>query len=238
MLVIKRSGNGPVSQHTQILLARRFFTMSSATVYRLCGIVLLIGGILAALGQMQDFSGSSASLAWIATGLLTLIGNILEFLGLPGIAARQAQRAGWLGMIGFLLFFSSGLLLGVAFPLLMLIIVPWMASIPALSQSAGPPALTSALLAAATVNLVGTLVFAIATLRARVFPRWPAILLIVSIVLNFVSDPLGLSLLSATALAVFHLSLAWFGFVLCFRTAGIQEPVPSPHSFSDTSVRV
>ena len=114
---------------------------------------------------------------------------------------------------------------------------PWMASIPTLSHSAGPPALTPVLLAIAAVNLVGTLVFAIAILRARVFPRWPAIVLIVCILLNFVGNPLGFDQLSAMALAVLHLAIAWFGYILCFRSTDVQEAVPSPLQASNTGIK-
>ena len=211
--------------------------MTSTRLYQLCGIVLLIGGILAAVGQIQNFSAASSS-TWVVTGLLLLTGNMLEFLGVSAIPVKQAQRAGWLGIIGFLLFFLSGLLLGVAFPFLTLIITPWMASIPSLSHSTGPSALTPVLLAIAAVNLVGTLVFAIAILRARVFPRWPALLLIVCILLNFAGNPLGFDQLSTIALAVLHLAIAWFGFLLCFRSTAIQENAPSPLRTSHTSIEV
>ena len=211
--------------------------MSSTRLYQLCGIALLIGGILAAIGQIQNFSAASSA-TWVVTGLLMLTGNMLEFLGLSAIPVKQAQRAGWYGLIGFLLFFLSGLLLGVAFPFLTLIMTPWMASIPALSHSAGPPALTPVLLAIAAVNLVGTLVFATAILRARVFPRWPAIVLIVCILLNFAGNPLGFDQLSTIALAVLHLAIAWFGYILCFRSTDIQETVPSPLQASQTGIGI
>lgn len=211
--------------------------MSSIRLYQLCGIALLIGGILAAVGQIQNFSVASSSI-WVVTGLLMLAGNMLEFLGLSAIPIKQAQQAGWLGIIGFLLFFLSGLILGVAFPFLTLIMTPWMASIPALSHSSGPPALTPVLLAVAAVNLVGTLVFAIAILRAHVFPRWPAIVLIVCILLNFAGNPLGFDQLSTIALAVLHLAIAWFGFILCFRSTDVQEIASSPLPASNTGIGV
>ena len=53
---------------------------------------------------------------------------------------------------------------------------------------------------------LGWLVFGVATLRARVYPRWAAILLIVGAVLSFTPLPLSGMVLSV--------AVAWLGFIL------------------------
>ncbi len=77
--------------------------MSSTTLYRLSGISLLIGSLLLIIGDIPDFftGNDQSSAIFTASALIRLIGAMLIALGLPGMYARFAGRAGVLGLIGF-----------------------------------------------------------------------------------------------------------------------------------------
>jgi hypothetical protein len=105
--------------------ARRFFTMSSATLYRWSGIVLLVGSLLGVIELILSailYPGHNLTPQQVLSTPFTivvslfLIWALLLAMGLPGLYLRQATRAGALGFAGFVLL-SLGVLLGV-WPLL------------------------------------------------------------------------------------------------------------------------
>lgn len=172
--------------------------MSANTSYRLSGIALLGGGILSIVYYVTQAFGSDADVKTL-TGSLFLISSIIGFigallvlLGLPGIYTRQAKQAGILGLLGFLGIAYVVLMQGVLIPFTSITIVPELASssnsaIQALATSA-PPAMGPFFLVSLAGQILGTLLLALATLRARVFSRWTAWLLIATLVaglLNF-----------------------------------------------------
>ena len=130
----------------------------------------------------------------VTTGVWTIIIGLkfamcLFFLvGFTGIYARQAERAGWLGLAGFsLLIVSFFLQTGFVFTELF-VLPPVAPTLPGFVESAlgvanGHPGVMDigAFVPTYTVlgvcYLLGGLVFGIATVRAAVLPRWPAILL-------------------------------------------------------------
>jgi hypothetical protein len=112
-------------------------------------------------------------------GLLMLLAVYLLLLGLVGLYARQAAASGTLGLVGFLVAVLGTLLLAGAWW--------WEAfALPYAAEQA--PALVAAtptgrLLAGRTMSFgvfaVGWVLFGLASLRARVFPRDAAILLVI-----------------------------------------------------------
>ncbi len=78
--------------------------MSNSTLFRLSGISLLLGGLLGAVAvalhpsNMIDPANMPVHLALYTAVMLTA-------LGLPALYARQAERAGVLGLIGTVVFF-------------------------------------------------------------------------------------------------------------------------------------
>src|SRR5260370_25705150 len=90
--------------------------MSSGTLYRSSGVALLVGALLAIIGNVLSsvlFPGMNdpnqyVSALWLPVMLLGFVGSFLLVVGLPGMVARQATRAGWLGLAGFVLTFIGG----------------------------------------------------------------------------------------------------------------------------------
>src|SRR5258708_35925757 len=89
--------------------------MSSGPLYRSSGVALVVGALLAIIGNVLSsvlFPGNDphqyVSALWLPVMLLSFVGSLLLLIGLPAISARQATRAGWLGLIGFVLTFIGG----------------------------------------------------------------------------------------------------------------------------------
>lgn len=159
--------------------------MSSVTLYRASGLALLLGAVLVIIGLPLSFVFPPDSpLALAMIGVWTG-GVVLVQVGLPGIIARQASRAGWLGFVGFLLLFSGGFLLTSFFAVLDLTVFPYLdvhaplASFQFFTANAG---VTVYLAVVSALFGVGGVLLGIATMRARVFPRWAGLLLIVGLV--------------------------------------------------------
>ena len=205
--------------------------MSSQTLYRWSGIVLLVGSLLGVIGTILDnvlYFGANPtpqqtlSLPFALDSALFLAWALALALGLPGLYLRQAARAGVLGFIGFVLVLFGMLLAGVGFATVQLTIYPYLAqSAPKLIPSSnGTGPLVGALLWWIVPGLslaVGNILLGIATVRSRVFPRFAGILLMVAAVVSVGVLPLP-SPFSDIANLVSNLALflafAWFGYTL------------------------
>ncbi len=215
--------------------------MSSTTSYRLSGIALLIGSLLSIIYYLsQTFLNGNdlktlTSPLELTSSVIGFIGSLLLLLGLPGMYARQAQRAGILGLLGFLFVWYVTLYQGVIIPFTSVTIISQITAHiapPSLAlATTPPPAWTPFFIVSLLGQILGILLLAIATLRARVFPRWIPWLLIVTLVLGLVSQipffPEALSNLTAILASV---AVAGFGYALLWpdrleRTQPISESV-------------
>jgi hypothetical protein len=171
------------------------------------------------------------------TGLWTS-GAVLLLLGLPGIVARQASRAGWFGFVGFLLAFSGAFLSASYFAVVYLTIAPWLdVHAPKVGDQllfTANPAVNVYSSVAIGLFVVGLVLLGIATMRARVFPQWAGLLLIVGVVvfgISFVISIFGLgalaSVLSSVSGVLGLLGLGWMGYAL-WTEKGEGEAVPQP----------
>jgi hypothetical protein len=198
--------------------------MSSATLYRASGLALIVGAVLGIIGNVLSsvlYPGNNpqqyTTTMWLVTGLVFLIGTLLLVVGLPGIAARQASRAGWVGFVGFILtwlgaFFEASLFV------MAILVLPWLAqAAPKLAASNGPSSFFVAFLVASILLTLGGILLGIATMRARILPRWAGLLLIVGAILNIVEIPLSGAISSIVGIAsfvLFALALGWMGYAL------------------------
>lgn len=198
--------------------------MFTKTLLRAGGLALLIGGVLLTIGNVLSsllFSGNdpsqfnnplSLSLMW-----LSIAGSILLTLGVPALGARQANRAGWLGFVGFVLLWIGGLLF-TSLNFISALVLPWLAqAAPKLAASNGPPSLFVAYLAAGISFALGGILLGISIARTKIWSRWAGIMLLAGAVLNLVGFPLnGLisGIVSAVSFLLFGGALAWIGFNL------------------------
>lgn len=170
--------------------------MSTTTSYRLSGIALIIGSVLTIIYQVSQafisgpFPEALAGPVAVIGSLIGFIGALFVLLGLPGVYTRQAKPAGILGLLGFLFVWYVTLFQGALIPFTSVTIVPMLVTNPATRQllAAGPLAsFTPFFIPSLVGQVLGVLLLAIATLRAGVFPRWIAWLLIATLVLGLAS---------------------------------------------------
>lgn len=211
--------------------------MSSATLYRWSGIVLLIGGLLGVICSMLSAilypsnnltAQQVLSTPFIIVAVLFLAWGLLLTLGLPGLYLRQATRAGRLGFAGFVLLCLGLLLGGVGFAIVQITIYPYLAqSAPKLlpSGGTGPDAgFLLWILGPVLLLGIGNILLGIGTLRAHVFPRWAGITLIVAGVL-FLPSVLPIPFIDLASNVLFFVALTWCGYALVSQG---KEQVAAP----------
>lgn len=180
------------------------------TALQLSGLLLMGGAILLwiAIGMVslnpvmnQTFSPRLS--------LLFLLASMFLLLSLPGMYARQAVSAGWLGLVGHGLF-EAGILL--------LVLI---SATPILYPSVREPMSNNPVLFVLGIALTaGLLLTGISTVRAGVYPRGAGILLAVAFA-GFFFDFFVAEFLPAVAMQVgsaafgllLALALAWIGYI-------------------------
>jgi len=224
--------------------------MSSAALYRLSGLALVLGGVIATVFNIVNtvaFPSNSANIdprvvtaaPWQIVNLIIFTGGVLVLPGLPGAYLRQAKQTGTPGLIGFIRMFISWILIGLFTNIVHLLVDPTLATV-APNQTQGNDSAVQLVLfgAALVIGTFGPLLFSIATLRARVLPRMAAIMLLVALVCSLVIiAPLPSLLNSILGTAWFvlsNLALAWFGFALLTEYA--HMPAQATVASSDVGV--
>ena len=181
------------------------------TAFRWSGIFLMAGaslqGVATVILAMQPVMNQPLS---PGVSLLFLLAGIFLLLSLPAVYARQANRAGWMGLVGHGLL-ETGILLWIV------LAAPPLAY-PSLNLVPGENALFFFLGVALTL---GFLLTGITTIRADVFPRRAGILLLAATFGFFFSffvaeflPPAAGQISSATFALLLALALAGFGLAL------------------------
>ena len=177
--------------------------------------------------------------AWAAVHYAGVAMCLLNLLGITAIYARQARKAGWLGLVGYLVF-SSMWALTTAFQFVEAIVLPSLvAEAPKFVEGfqgilGGRPsevdlgALPVVWTVTGLLYLSGGVLFGAATFRARVLPRWAAALLSVGTVLPL----LGSSLVPHPFDRIFAIPVGWalasLGYALWSeRRDSTSQPVPA-----------
>jgi hypothetical protein len=201
--------------------------MSTVTLSRASGLALLLGAVLFYVGSILSFAGAPLTPLWLVATGVWMSGMVLLLLGLPGIVARQAPRAGWLGFVGFLLTFLGWFLLTGFYVVDDLIISPWLDALAphVYAQWFVNPAVGVSLHVANSLLGVGGVLLGMATMRAGVLPRWAGLLLIAAAVVDLGSFVIGI--LTSVAVGLVALGLGWMGYVL-LTAKGEAEAVPQP----------
>ena len=140
------------------------------------------------LGQIEAYLTGS----YLLSSGLRLLGGVLLLWGLIGIYERQSRAAGTLGLWALVV-----ALLGTALQAgntwAEVFVWPTLAQVAPnilLGQATEAPVyLMMGMFLSGLISGVGIIVFGVATLMARVYPRWTALLLIVSIPVTMFLDP-------------------------------------------------
>lgn len=179
------------------------------TAIRVSGL-LLIGGaaLLGAAIVMLSLNPVINQVFPPPIASLSLMAAVLLLVALPGMYAKQAESAGWLGLVGYALLQAGIVLIVVvaATPLLY----------PLIREGAGNHPVTLLLGLALTIGLLLT---GIATIRAGVYPRWSGILMLAAtggfFFVFFIAEflaPIAGQVSSASFGVLLALALAWMGY--------------------------
>jgi hypothetical protein len=201
--------------------------MSSTTLYRLSGIILLLGALVSVIaGLMTLFFDSSLSASpntiqsplWSPYWSLVFVALVLVLMGLPAFSLRQAEgRGGLLGLIGVLLV-VLGNFLGMAMVAYFVSIMPLLAEKAPNLINAGFYETSFGVfgLGSAVLGVIGPLVLGFAVIRAKVFPPVVGALLIVSGILSPSTEFSGLpfTLLGLVGTIAAAIAYGWVGTIL------------------------
>jgi hypothetical protein len=202
-------------------------SMSSSRLVRWSGLALLLAGILIAVSALLHPSDAdpraALSSAWVPVHIMFTAGAVLTLFGLIGFYGAQADAAGRLGLIGFILTFTGNSLV-VALLMLEAFVIPALAADAAgqaLLDPAGPlfgGALGIALLLMAASFALGSILLGIATARAGALPRLAGVLLIAGGPLLALWPPLP-QIVGTAGAVLLGASFVWSGYVLWSRPA-------------------
>ena len=177
------------------------------------GVSLVIAELLSLLLFGYDFSNTATTDTYTFYSVWIMIAGLLLPLGLVGMYARQLETSGLLGLVAFILAFI-GTVLVAGFFWTSAFIAPLLAvEAPELLMVRVLPGFFRSFI----VFGFGWLLFGIATLRAGIYPRAAAVLLIFGAVLVVIPWPLTSIVLDA--------AVVWMGYVL-FKGRGTLAENP------------
>lgn len=201
--------------------------ITHAGLIRYTGLAAMLAGLIFAGIQPihpPDVLASVSTLNWAIIISLKLGMCLFFLIGITGLYVRQAERAGWIGLIGFgLLAISFWLQTGFVFAELYILPV-LSASTPAfidsyLGVASGQPgvmdigALVPTYGVVGICYLLGGLLFGIATVRAGVLPRSPAMLLALAAIITPGAALLPHAIQRYAAVPM-GIALIWLGYCL------------------------
>jgi hypothetical protein len=182
-------------------------SIPSVRWYRvLGGLLLLIGGLI------MGFTVSDLPTAPKLNAVILFLGAGSLLLGLPALSFRKAKQVGWVGLLGMAIIWCD------------ILVYPFQGGISGFLPEFNLPQF---LFAIGPLTAVGTLLFGIATVRARVFPVW----LCLCPFIGYLLAGIGNLLLSGTiALLVgdpgellFWLSFSAFGILLFTERSSLES---------------
>jgi hypothetical protein len=216
--------------------------LTASNVIRSAGLSAMAAGVLFIVIQIihpADVLASVSTPAWAIVHYLGVSMSFFGLFGLTGLYARQAGKAGWLGLIGYVLF-SLFYACTAAFQFMEAFISPVLATaapkvVEALlgivtkhtnEINIGP--LPTVYAATGMMYMFGALFFGIGIFRARLLPRWAALLLAFSGPLAAAITLLFGHPIDRLAAVPLGLALAGLGFALVTeRREKTADPVRS-----------
>ena len=201
--------------------------VTASTLMRWAGLSAMVAGlcfIVVGMFHPVNVPAAVTTATWINVHIFATAMGFFGLFGMAGLYARQAEKAGWLGLAGFVLV-SLWLGLMLPFSFVEAFILPRLATespafvegflgmftgiaseidlgiLPTFWNISGP------------MYIFGPLLFGIATFRARVLPRWAGALLVLGAVLV----PVGALVppeYQPRIMVPVGLALAWLGYAL------------------------
>lgn len=206
---------------------------SASVAIRWTGLAALLAGITFAAIQPihpADTLSSVTTNAWVIIQSVKTVMSFLFLVGIVGLYARQIEKIGWPGHVGFAMLalcwalqmcfiFGNALVLPIVADTAPEFVISYVGTSSGVPGEMNIGALVPIYAVVAGLYMLGGLLFGIGTLRAGILPRWPAILLAVASALT----PLAALLPHATqrfAAIPVGLALAWLGYALWSERRG------------------
>ena len=195
------------------------FVRMGAWAAMVSGVALVVSMVLAWLVVPYEQLGQSEaylSISYSVSSGLRLLGLVLLGWGLIGIYGPQARAAGTFGLWAFVVvFLCAALAAGNVWA--EVFVYPTLAQIaPAMLAGAGFETEAAYMSAGLSISyplfFLGLILFAAATFRARVYPRWIALLLIVSVPVTMFLDPTAGTFQESIGPALWGVAVAAYGF--------------------------
>src|SRR5919109_408773 len=201
--------------------------VTASTLMRWAGLSAMVAGlcfIVVGMFHPVNVPAAVTTATWINVHIVATAMCFFGLFGMAGLYARQAEKAGWLGLAGFVLL-SLWLGLVLPFSFVEAFILPRLTTeSPAfvagfLGMFTGVPSeidlgiLPTFWNISGPMYIFGPLLFGIATFRARVLPRWAGGLLVLGAVLV----PVGALVppeYQPRIMVPVGLALAWLGYAL------------------------
>jgi len=201
--------------------------MPLRTLIRLSGLACILGGLCLAgfvlVHPWDQLLGAeiARTARWQVAHTSHFVGAVFALLGLVGIFARQRERLGSLGLVGFVLslvgnamFLGTGMITAFVWPMLAV-------HAPGTVEPGGaifgwPHSVLAFGLTAVLVS-IGYVLFGIAMFRVGLFPRWSILMLVTGAVLGMLPPhPIGALPWGGLVLGgvLYGGALVWLGFIL------------------------
>jgi hypothetical protein len=222
-----KKGEEQMSISKQITVKESKMEITAANLIRWAGLSAMVAGIcyvLVGIFHPANVPSSVTTTRWVIVHIFACAMSFFGLLGMPGLYARQAEKSGWLGLVGYILL-SLWLVVIMGFSFVEAFILPHVATaLPAFVQAwmgmfNGPAGkfdlgvLPTIWTLTGPVYILGGLLFGIATFRAGILPRWAGALLALSTVLAPIAGLLPNASQPKIAIPM-GLALAWLGYAL------------------------
>ena len=228
--------------------------MTASTLMRLAGLSAMLAGLcMVVMGLFHPVNVPEAvtTATWVNVHIAATAMSFFGLFGMAGLYARQAEKSGWLGLMGFALI-SLWFEIVMPFSFMEAFILPRLATVLPefvagfLGMFTGVPSKVELGVLPTLWNLsgpmfiLGSLLFGIATFRAGVLPRWAGGLLAFGALLIPVGAMVPAEYQPEVALLTIALALTWLGYALFSeRRERSSEVVPGKVSsqLSQTEVK-
>lgn len=214
--------------------------ITAPSLIRWAGLSAMAAGIIFVVTQPlhpPDVLSSVTTARWAIVHIFSTAMCFLALLGITGLYARQVEEAGWLGLVGYLVFslfwalqapygFAEALFLPQLTTVAPEVVQGWLAMIVGPARGVNLGALATVYQVGTLLYILGGLLFGIATFRARILPRWTGVSLALAVPVAPVAVALLPHALERYAAVPMGAALACLGYALWSeRREHAAEPV-------------
>jgi hypothetical protein len=190
--------------------------MKTTSLFQLGGIAVLLSAILTGIGNLIYFLSGQPDQPMTLDLWRGIFAGALFILGLGALFARQAQRGGLLGLIGYILLACAVIFFVVSDAVALAVA----AGVISNEEIAQVPSYTLSSSIMPWIWVAGLLAFGISIYRAQVFPKYAGVLLLLVGFLQPLTGPQAFA--RPVYAACYFVAWAWLGWTL-YSNAGIQN---------------